>query len=77
VRWIGAGGDEDLLTRLVRGVAAGSGEGRGPWWAVVQNGVEHRERLAPYVEEERIVPVVNRLPGGTAGGWHGGCSAGR
>ena len=38
--------------------------------AVVQNGVEHRERFAPYVQAERIVPVVidcpvERQPDGT------------
>jgi 2-dehydropantoate 2-reductase len=30
--------------------------------AVLQNGVEHRERFAPYVEEERILPVVIDCP---------------
>jgi 2-dehydropantoate 2-reductase len=30
--------------------------------AVVQNGVEHRERFAPYVTAERIVPVVIDCP---------------
>ncbi|HVT99645.1 MAG TPA: 2-dehydropantoate 2-reductase [Acidobacteriaceae bacterium] len=30
--------------------------------AVLQNGVEHRERFAPYVEPERIVPVVIDCP---------------
>jgi 2-dehydropantoate 2-reductase len=30
--------------------------------AVVQNGVEHRERFAPYVRAERIVPVVIDCP---------------
>lgn len=30
--------------------------------AVVQNGVEHRERFAPYVAAERIVPVVIDTP---------------
>jgi len=30
--------------------------------AVVQNGVEHRERFAPWVREERIVPVVIDSP---------------
>jgi len=30
--------------------------------AVVQNGVEHRERFAPYVQAERIVPVVIDCP---------------
>ncbi len=30
--------------------------------AVVQNGVEHRERFAPYVVAERIVPVVIDTP---------------
>lgn len=38
--------------------------------AVVQNGVEHRERFAPYVAEERLLPVVidcpvERTPDGT------------
>ena len=56
--------------------AAGAGEwlrglaSSGATVAVVQNGVEHRERLAPYVEAERIVPVVidcpvQRQPDGT------------
>jgi 2-dehydropantoate 2-reductase len=30
--------------------------------AILQNGVEHRERFAPYVEEERILPVVIDCP---------------
>jgi 2-dehydropantoate 2-reductase len=30
--------------------------------AVVQNGVEHRERFAPYVNPERIVPVIIECP---------------
>ncbi len=30
--------------------------------AVLQNGVEHRERFAPYVAEDRIVPVVVDCP---------------
>ena len=30
--------------------------------AVVQNGVEHRERFAPYMEEERLLPVVIDCP---------------
>ena len=30
--------------------------------AVVQNGVEHRERFAPYVEEARLLPVVIDCP---------------
>ncbi len=30
--------------------------------AVVQNGVEHRERLAPYFDADRIVPVVIDCP---------------
>jgi 2-dehydropantoate 2-reductase len=30
--------------------------------AVVQNGVEHRERFTPYVDAERIVPVVIDCP---------------
>src|SRR5579872_2820069 len=30
--------------------------------AVVQNGVEHRERFAPYVEQERLLPVVIDCP---------------
>jgi 2-dehydropantoate 2-reductase len=30
--------------------------------AAVQNGVEHRERLAPFVDAERIVPVVIDCP---------------
>lgn len=31
---------------------------RGARVAVVQNGVEHRERFAPYVNQERILPVI-------------------
>jgi len=48
--------------------AAGAGEWlrglakAGARVAVVQNGVEHRERLAPYVDAERIVPVVIDCP---------------
>ena len=30
--------------------------------AVVQNGVEHRERFAPYMEQERLLPVVIDCP---------------
>ncbi|MBS1799683.1 MAG: 2-dehydropantoate 2-reductase [Acidobacteria bacterium] len=30
--------------------------------AVLQNGVEHRERFAPYVPEDRIVPVIVDCP---------------
>ena len=30
--------------------------------AVLQNGVEHRERFAPYVPQERIVPVIVDCP---------------
>jgi 2-dehydropantoate 2-reductase len=30
--------------------------------AVLQNGVEHRERFAPYVEQDRIVPVIVDCP---------------
>jgi 2-dehydropantoate 2-reductase len=30
--------------------------------AVLQNGVEHRERFAPYVEEARLLPVVIDCP---------------
>jgi 2-dehydropantoate 2-reductase len=30
--------------------------------AVLQNGVEHRERFAPYVERERLLPVVVDCP---------------
>lgn len=32
------------------------------WVAVLQNGVEHRERFAPFVAPERIVPVVVACP---------------
>ncbi len=48
--------------------AAGAGEwlraltSSGAAVAVVQNGVEHRERLAPFVESGRIVPVVIDCP---------------
>jgi 2-dehydropantoate 2-reductase len=30
--------------------------------AVLQNGVEHRERFAPYIPEDRIVPVIVDCP---------------
>lgn len=30
--------------------------------AIVQNGVEHRERFAPWVEQERLLPVVIDCP---------------
>ncbi|HEX4065226.1 MAG TPA: 2-dehydropantoate 2-reductase [Acidobacteriaceae bacterium] len=30
--------------------------------AVVQNGVEHRERFAPYVEQERLLPAIIDCP---------------
>lgn len=30
--------------------------------AVLQNGVEHRERFSPYVDEDRIVPVIVDCP---------------
>jgi 2-dehydropantoate 2-reductase len=30
--------------------------------AVVQNGVEHRERFRPYVDEERLLPVIIDCP---------------
>jgi len=30
--------------------------------AILQNGVEHRERFAPYLEEDRIVPVIVDCP---------------
>jgi 2-dehydropantoate 2-reductase len=38
--------------------------------AIVQNGVEHRERFAPYLEQDRLLPViidcpVEREPNGT------------
>jgi 2-dehydropantoate 2-reductase len=48
--------------------AAGAGEWlrglarNGAGVAVVQNGVEHRERLAPYVDPKSIVPVVIDCP---------------
>jgi 2-dehydropantoate 2-reductase len=48
--------------------AAGAGEWlhrlakAGARVAVVQNGVEHRERFTPYVDAERIVPVVIDCP---------------
>jgi len=35
---------------------------RGAPIAVLQNGVEHRERFAPYVPVERILPVVVQAP---------------
>jgi 2-dehydropantoate 2-reductase len=41
----------------LRGLAKG-----GALVAVVQNGVEHRERIEPYVAGERIVPVVIDCP---------------
>ncbi|HEV2271574.1 MAG TPA: 2-dehydropantoate 2-reductase [Steroidobacteraceae bacterium] len=36
--------------------------GQGAPVAVVQNGVEHRERFAPYVEHHRLLPVVIDCP---------------
>jgi 2-dehydropantoate 2-reductase len=36
--------------------------GQGAPVAVVQNGVEHRERFAPYVPAEQIVPVIIDCP---------------
>jgi 2-dehydropantoate 2-reductase len=30
--------------------------------AILQNGVEHRQRFAPYVEEEKVLPVVIDCP---------------
>ena len=30
--------------------------------AILQNGVEHRERFSPYVDEDRIVPVIVDCP---------------
>jgi 2-dehydropantoate 2-reductase len=37
------------------------GAGKAPV-AVLQNGIEHRERFAPYVPKERIIPVVVECP---------------
>lgn len=37
--------------------------GPGTRVAVLQNGVEHRERFAPYFPGDRILPVVVELPG--------------
>lgn len=48
--------------------AAGAGAWLGPLCrqgalvAVIQNGVEHRERFAPYVQPEQIVPVIIDCP---------------
>lgn len=36
--------------------------GQGTPVAVVQNGVEHRERFAPYVDRTRLVPVIIDCP---------------
>jgi 2-dehydropantoate 2-reductase len=36
--------------------------GRGAPVAIVQNGVEHRERFAPYVPTDQIVPVIIDCP---------------
>jgi 2-dehydropantoate 2-reductase len=36
--------------------------GAGAPVAVLQNGVEHRERFAPYIAKERIVPVIVDCP---------------
>lgn len=36
--------------------------GEGAPIAVLQNGVEHRERFAPYVEQARVLPVVIDCP---------------
>ena len=63
-----AGAVDWVLVATKTYAAAGAGEWLrglakdGAVVAVVQNGVEHRERLAPYVEEERIVPVVIDCP---------------
>jgi len=40
---------------------------RGAPVAIVQNGVEHRERFAPYVSQERLLPVVIDCPVERAG----------
>jgi 2-dehydropantoate 2-reductase len=48
--------------------AAGAGAWLGPLCrqgapvAVIQNGVEHRERFAPYVRAEQIIPVIIDCP---------------
>jgi 2-dehydropantoate 2-reductase len=53
--------DAEGAGEWLRVLAAGNDEG-GALVAVVQNGVEHRERFAPYVQADRIVPVVIDCP---------------
>jgi 2-dehydropantoate 2-reductase len=49
--------DAEGAAAWLRGLAA-----LGAAVAVIQNGVEHRERFAPWVAQERIVPVVIDCP---------------
>ena len=49
--------DAEPTGRWLAGLTA-----RGASVAVLQNGVEHRERFAPYLAAERILPVVVELP---------------
>ncbi len=50
--------DAESASRWFPAVCAGGGA----TVAVLQNGVEHRERFAPYMEQERILPVVIDCP---------------
>ena len=49
--------DAEGAAAWLRGLAA-----NGAAVAIVQNGVEHRERFAPWVSQQRIVPVVIDCP---------------
>jgi 2-dehydropantoate 2-reductase len=49
--------DSEGAAEWLRGLAA-----NGAPVAIIQNGVEHRERFAPWVTQERIVPVVIDCP---------------
>jgi len=49
--------DSDGAAVWLRGLAA-----NGAPVAIIQNGVEHRERFAPWIPQERIVPVVIDCP---------------
>jgi 2-dehydropantoate 2-reductase len=49
--------DAEGAAKWLRGLAA-----NGAAVAIIQNGVEHRERFAPWVAQDRIVPVVIDCP---------------
>jgi 2-dehydropantoate 2-reductase len=49
--------DAEAAAQWLDGLCAG-----GAPVAVLQNGVEHRERFAPYIAKERIVPVIVDCP---------------